>query len=160
MKIGFDEFGNLMPNDVIQLSWVETEQLLVTSNRRRFLWNCFMVYNNDLSQVFQCSWKQWLGGSYLTKISTPNDIDLVNFVNWHDTLEQHELLLGSLFMANNSKQKYNIDAYFTVVYPPDDERYVSTVERTNYWQKWLGQNKHNKKSRGIIELQIQQPWLL
>ena len=153
-NVGFDEFGNLRPNTVIVLSWSEAELLLVTTKQRRFLWNWLMVYNEDLLQILKCPWKQWLGGSYLTTIDSPNDIDLVNFVDWHKTLGQQEQLLGSLFMASNSKQKYNIDAYFTVVYAADDERYASTIERTNYWQKWLGQNKHNKKSRGIVELKI------
>ncbi len=155
VEVGFDEFGNLIPYQVIALSWEDAEKLLATSAYKRTLWKQLLKYDSDLFEILQKNWTQWLGGSFLTTKDRPNDIDVVNFVEWSENLGKQERLLGDYFMADNSKELYNIDAYFTVVYSPDDERFKSTLERTNYWLKWLGKDKNNGTKKGIVELIIE-----
>jgi hypothetical protein len=97
-----------------------------------------------------------IGGSFLTTKDRPNDIDVVNFIELEADLKEKGKILVEKFLSNNSKRLYNIDGYFVVVYPRDDERFVKdTLTDMDYWRKWFGYNDKNRKPKGIIELKTE-----
>src|ERR1022692_4731550 len=83
------EQGLLIPNTVISSSIDELRHYFVDeipTKTRTDSFEKYLSYCNELKRLLkEKSIKQWINGSFVTKLQHPNDIDIVTFVN-------HELI--------------------------------------------------------------------
>lgn len=119
-------------------------------------WNQWMA--DLLNIVVPDSWEQWLGGSFTTNKKTPQDIDVVNFI---DEPSANELLISRtpyFFDKANpgscSKVKYKVDSYLVAVYPTTDPRHKLVTKRQEaYWTDLFGKSR-TKENRSIFKLKV------
>lgn len=154
--ISFDQHGNLIPYVSIRLKLTEISEHFVRafpdSETRPILYNHFLRYVADLSQLLNQPLQQWLGGSFISNKLDPNDIDCVNLILFNDHLEQAIDALIPYLLIGGSRDTYHVDGHLIAIYPPTDERYEAiTLPSITYWQTFLKHDRQNNP-RGIVEL--------
>lgn len=157
MQIQFDINGNLTPPKIflITLSLLR-EHFVFTlgGERREELFRNYTRYTSDLTGILFSGFNQWIGGSFISIKSEPNDIDIVNLINFDDTTEFLIEELLPFFLIGGSKDNYLVDGHLLAVYAEYDERYQLITEPVRkYWKDWLGKDKKNN-ARGFVELTI------
>lgn len=156
--ITFDKDGNPQPAGIINYTFEEFETTFVAnienSKRRPLIFENYQRYLSDFKEIITPKFKNWVNGSFTTLKSEPNDIDIVNIVDYSNNLNQKEYLLNAFLTGGGSKDNYLVDAYFVPVYPSDDPRYKFVTEiQIEYWSKWFGHDR-NQKTKAIIEITI------
>lgn len=152
----FDQNGNLIPYTFVSLKLAEINRDFVisfpASTTHFSLYTHFVSYTSALKELVAQSIHQWLGGSFISAKSDPNDIDCVNLIEFNEKLEQNVDLLMPFLLIGGSHDTYYVDGHLIAIYPPNDERYEAiTVPSMTYWQLFLMNDKQNNP-RGIVEL--------
>jgi len=156
----FDSRGNLTPNSNIKCSlqlFHETFVQNISSTVREELFNNFQRYFQELTKVLESNFLTiWIDGSYTTKKTNPNDIDVVVFVNY-TSVENFEDKLEN-FKFPNSLSKFGIDAYMVKVYPREHKNYHLYISDEMYWRDLFEKNRRNRRGvkipKGFIEINI------
>lgn len=99
------------------------------------------------------AWKIWIDGSFVTNKMNPNDIDLVNILEFSGVLGKNNEKIKQFF-ADVAKTKYDVDAYLVFVYEENDNRFEDTFDSLLYWKDFFGSDKNNLP-KGLIEINIE-----
>ncbi len=157
MQLRFDTNGNLTPPQIFRITLPLLEELFVDrigGEKRKELFRHYTRYINDLRNVLSDDFKQWIGGSFISIKSQPNDIDIVNLIKFDDNTELLIEKLLPFFLIGGAKDNYCVDGHLLAIYAENDERYHSITEPVRrYWNNWLGKDREDNV-RGFIELNI------
>jgi hypothetical protein len=144
--INFDEQGYLTPYDVQEITLKDFEESFATNESRQSLlveYNAFIEYLNSLGIN---NFYQWIDGSFVTKKTTPRDIDVVSFIETKEfKMNEKELLLLS-------KMFQNIDCYFVEVFLRDDKKYFITETDTSYWFHLFQGTRKPRVKKGFVQI--------
>jgi hypothetical protein len=157
MPVQFDCYGNPVPYSTISMDMVQFAffSTIPDTSVRTTLFVRLIQYLQDFRRaVSPTTWIQWFGGSYTTNKPQPNDIDLVNLVDYDSVNSSLNVLpsfLTSTTVNPDSRQTYFIDGYLVPLFREDDPRLTITVDRIGYWTRWLGQDR-DRNPRAIIEV--------
>ena len=117
--IRFDSKGLLTPKTNILTSLTEMKQHFVdgiSSDTRLENFGKYVRYSDELKKMLNVvSLKQWINGSFVTKINNPSDIDLVTFIDFDMRLKLQIELQN--FEAKGANDIYVVDAYLLTVFP-------------------------------------------
>lgn len=150
MTIAFDEFGYLMPYEVIETDFKTFEEVFVkgfpNSATRSMIFEKYMTYLDQLKQIAGGGFYQWIDGSFTTQKPNPRDIDVVTFID------------ASFFDANERllrdwEKGGLVDAYFVRIFPKEHRQRVFYESDYLRWLHLFGRSRE-KKSKGIIQLQF------
>ena len=90
--IEFDKYGNLVPYDIIPTTLPDIEKYFVNQMKNkdhRFqLFSSYLKYTQQLTQLINTDYYQWINGSFVTKSLKPNDIDFISFNISNETTKQ------------------------------------------------------------------------
>jgi len=161
MEFTFDIRGYLKPygKNTIEATDLKTgfiDPFDERSSRLR-LYNCYMQYNSDLKGLLNNQkYSQWIDGSFISTQTNPNDIDLVNLIDYR-LIDAHQEELKR-FITQQSKDKYEIDSYIVKLYPENHENYIRTQSDLLYWESWFGLSRRNRRRqrfpKGFVELEF------
>jgi len=98
---------------------------------------------------------QWIDGSYTTNKTDPSDIDLVTHIDGVRVGESMAYAEEIIRLVDEEycKREYFCHPFFLPIFPQTDIRYPITQRWLNYWSKWFGSSRENKK-KGFIEFDI------
>ena len=81
----FDQRGFLSPYSAISCNLKELEDTFVLSvaksDVRKHLFSNYLLYLDKLVNIVGPGFRQWIGGSFVTKKQNPNDVDVVSFID-------------------------------------------------------------------------------
>jgi hypothetical protein len=121
----FDATGFLIPAEPIVSNLIDFKSNFVFNERRERLFSKYLDFSEDLKKMGISSYFQWIDGSFATLKPFPNDMDIVNFVDFNS----HKMKLSQLYELGNRFKSQGIDAYFEPFYPKNH-----FLEDTNNWQ--------------------------
>lgn len=150
----FDNYGHLVPYDIIDTDLAAFERIFVTdfthSSTRSGIFEAYLNYLSDLKQIIGGGFYQWIDGSFTTLKRNPNDIDLVTFVDF-GTYQRYEKQLEEVRKIR-FRRGNKIDGYFVKCYPETHhQRQLFEFDRLQ-WQFDFGRSFVNKREKGIIQI--------
>jgi hypothetical protein len=99
-------------------------------------------------RVCEIQYEIWIDGSFSTRKTDPNDIDLIVFASTEDInqldLEKQEHIQTLFLDRVNTKQLYGCDAYFAM---------TEDSSGRSYWRGWFGFDRL-ERPKGIAKLVI------
>lgn len=160
MSLNFDSKGNLVPNTNIKCSlqlFFETFVTNIATTKRHELFNNFELYIASLKKIIgNVTFTAWIDGSFTTKKSEPQDLDLVIFLDY-ELVKQMEQQLTD-FKYPNSLSKFGLDAYIVVEYAREHKNYPLYIGDKMYWMDLFDKNKRNRRGvkvpKGFVEISI------
>ena len=146
--IEFDKHGFLTPYEPIQSDFETLEKYFLFNQQRTNLYLELLTLLKDFKEKEISILKIWINGSFISKKTLPNDIDIVFFVDFSVYL-QNESYFSLLY-----RNRLNIDCQFISIYPENHKKYFlcisDTVEyRHNFSRNWKSVLKQNK---GFLEI--------
>ncbi len=160
MELNFDLRGLLKPYDIVEATLKDFENNFVfgfdeSQTRYDLFWE-FQKYNQDLQNLLQIPYFQWINGSFVTNKEHPNDIDIVTFIDFSQYHKQKQALENQ-FSKFGSRQYYKgLDAYLVCVFPENHEFYQTYRSDYAYWYNLFGNPKYNRAqkrySKGFIQI--------
>lgn len=159
MELEFDIRGYLRPYKRVKLDSEEFKTFFVDpfdeNSERHEIFKNYEKYTYDFSKKITPNFTQWINGSFVSKKKNPNDIDLVNLVDYKLTVEKEEII-RSAFLNSSVLKNYGIDAYLVAIYPENHKLHSWTVSDLLYWNHWFSKSKMNKAKKhfpkGYIEI--------
>jgi hypothetical protein len=143
----FNTQGLLMPADNIISTLEDFEKYFTFNHHRKMLHQQYLSYLIDLQQIGIENFTQWIDGNFVTRKTTPNDIDIVTFVpeGFYNLYQQQIIAL---------KEKYlGLDCYYVKDFHEDDpKRVISDFDRIQ-WLFLFGTDR-KKQNKGFIELKF------
>ncbi|HEY4322812.1 MAG TPA: hypothetical protein VGN20_02470 [Mucilaginibacter sp.] len=138
---------------------MELEDIFVknipTINRSE-LFKKYFSYTNSLKEISKTNLKQWIDGSFVTKKSEPQDIDLVTFIDFSVVEALGNDLTDYKYPA--SQIIFGVDAYIVKTYPSDHKYYSSYLADKAYWMDFFNKTRRNrignKLAKGFLELNM------
>ncbi|MGP8215475.1 MAG: DUF6932 family protein [Bacteroidia bacterium] len=153
----FDSRGYLTPYKAIPSSIEEMRKYFVEeieSNIRRKIFERYIKYSDDLKHLAgDAQLKQWVNGSFVTKVKNPNDIDLITFID-HTIINKLGNKLN-IFRPGGSWKHYGVDAYIIEVYPKNSAKHKLTEYDTLDWLHLFVNNRRENSLRtkkGFLEI--------
>lgn len=141
----FNSSGYLFPAEPITFSDLEIRTLFLQNEYRQNLYNEYLHYTNELKNLIEIEFEQWLDGSFATAKSTPKDIDIVNFIQ-ADKVNLYEKEIQKL------KGNYpNLDIYTVKVYSDLDKNFVYYYTDRLYWLDLFSHTRPNSRSGKKME---------
>lgn len=161
MELQFDIRGNLIPNEIIDVSWDDFKQVFVKSfedtSTRHKIFEKFEAYIAEFQAEICKSFTVWINGSFVSRKINPNDIDVVILLEYQ-IQEQFESLIRSKFTAIKTWKTTNVDAYILKLFPEDHQMFKSTTFDKYYWVDKFSNSKINKEgksfSKGFIQIKV------
>lgn len=161
IELSFDIRGNLHPYGKVETTIEVFETFFVRNfgeqrKAREEIFKEWKRYNNDLKELLDSPFTQWIDGSFVTNKITPKDIDIVSFINNEDytKLEKEIDKQFSKWGVANFYEK--IDAYTMWEYPQSHTFYSTYQADYLYWEEWFSHTKRNRAKKkfpkGFIEL--------
>ena len=148
MTLQFDDFGYLLPYEVIPLDLATFERTFVLDAEREKLFRSLMDLVLDLKNLGAGAFYIWADGSFVTKKRVPRDIDLVVFVSL-PAFNRIDTQLERLRATFES----SLDIFIEPDYPEEHPKYSETVRAFFKWKELFGYDRNNKR-KGIIELRF------
>jgi hypothetical protein len=155
----FNNKGFLVPVSNISFSVNEFYLTFVEefeSERREILFRNFLDYTKEIMNVLDVdSEKQWINGSFTTKIDNPKDIDLVTFIDEAIFLKYSDQLWH--FTRHSNWKKLGIDAYFVILRPTGSLLFSHSESDKLYWYHHFTKVKPTKRlkqpiRKGFVEI--------
>lgn len=159
--ITFDRRGLLVPNTIIQCTLSELYSEFVEnieSKTRSDIYSNYVDYSDKLKELLGVrTLKQWINGSFVTKIAHPKDIDFVTFIE-SDLVERFESELKN-FTSNDNLLSLGVDSYIIKVY---DENAGSSFFKYQsdmaYWIDKFDKTRRNRRTgvkspKGFLEIE-------
>ncbi len=147
--IQFDNKGYLKPNSAIEVDLRTFEETFVNNSYRQQLFDYYIAYLNELKNIIDTPFEQWIDGSFVSKKLKPNDIDILSFVP------------NSIYSAKDvdlyelKKQfKPQIDAYYLCTFPENHPKFAETKGDYFYWLNQFTKDRQ-KNSKGFIKIIIE-----
>jgi hypothetical protein len=155
----FDQRGLLMPYDRIALSMEEFEAFFVNgfsdNSKRKELFSSYKAYIAAFQYEITPRFVQWIDGSFLTKKTSPRDLDFVTLLDFGIANEKSELL-RSKFLFKASEQFFGLDAYLVEVFPESHRNHFITKSDLAYWNSWFSRTSENRAgkshNKGFVEI--------
>jgi hypothetical protein len=153
----FDEYGHLMPYEIQELTLEEFRYFFVDKlsdiDHRTQLFEQFIRFNNDLKEIFNIPFYQWIDGSFISTKEFPNDIDVVTFM----PLDVMNKNLSSIYKFREiSLSIYKVDAKFAPVCKWNHRGYLESKKQESYWFELFSTSRKDifdtRKPKGIIKL--------
>lgn len=151
----FDENGNLKPYRFIEVSLGEMESFFVESmpfsNTRHSIFQNYLEYISALQTLAGIPFFQLINGSFTTRKTNPEDLDVVTFLDF----KKIEVLGKQLDDFKMSSRFRGIDGYFEKIYPenhPFSIRYRSDLA---YWINFFSRNR-SKQPKGFLKINFEQ----
>lgn len=156
--LNFDLNGLLTPNHNIVVSLAEVKQHFVDaipSDTRLENFEKYIRYSDELKKVLNVvSLKQWINGSFVTKISNPGDIDLVTFIDFDFRVKYQSQLRN--FEAKRANELYGVDAYLLTVFPESHPKLFLFQSDRAYWMERFSRTRRDnlgkKNPKGFLEI--------
>ena len=127
----------------------EFEKYFVINEHREILFDNFLKFTEKLKKLGIDNFHQWIDGSFVTKKISPNDIDVVSFIETK-TFKRNEkelLLLSKMFQ--------NIDCYFVEVFSSEDKKYYITQTDTSYWYNLFQGTRKPRVKKGFVQINFE-----
>jgi hypothetical protein len=128
-----------------------------TSPKRRTILTGFLKFREALHGLGVKSGFQWLDGSFLENIETtearpPCDIDVVTFFYLPSGVTQMELFQRNeaLFRPSQTKQNFNVDAYFVSLDTANPEPLVA---QATYWYS-MWSHRRSGEWKGYLQIDL------
>ena len=157
----YDFRGNLTPYDITQLSFEAFVEHFVDefedSTTRKLIFEQYQRYLLDIRTMITDDFVQWIDGSFVSRKTNPNDIDVVTFLDF-DVYETHKALILKHFVGNKVFYRFKVDGYILQKFPPDHQEYNYSMANQAYWKDFFGHTRPNragiKLPSGFIELKF------
>lgn len=155
----FNSSGLLAPDNKITstLEELETEFVKnIPTPKRKEIFEAHINYSDQFKKV--CNLKelhQWINGSFVTKKSSPGDIDLITFLDF-ETVKQLGDSINN-FKYPKSEIVYGVDAYIIEVYPEDHKNWFIYLSDKAYWVDRFTKTrrvKGNRLAKGFLEIKL------
>lgn len=152
----FDDAGNLPegPHDAtIDDIMTQLVEPFERSPTRRMIFEWWRHHRAGLLDLVEVT-EQWLGGSFASAKTDPNDLDLVTVLDGpaFDELARHrQLLVRPLVAGNYTEAIWRCDAYPVFAYPeghPGRDAYRAAFHR---WQQHFGHDRDGRP-RGFVRI--------
>lgn len=156
--LNFNASGLLVPNNNIVTSIDYLERHFVheiPSETRCEIFKKYLTYSNELKKVLNLdTLKQWVNGSFVTKIRNPKDIDLVTFVDF-ELRRMFETELKQ-FEAKSANEHFEVDAYLVTVFPQGHQKNFLFESDRVYWMDKFSRTRRDrtgkKNHKGFLEI--------
>jgi len=153
--IQFDEYGNLKPYEVIEISLGEFEEEFVSKlaekEHRTEIFRAYLEYLNELFEVVGRDFFQLINGSFTTAKELPKDIDLATFVDYRVYQQKFEDIteLTERWTLNNK-----IDCYLLPISYPGHPNFIETQLTFEYWKNLFSLSRRTTPNRqkGLIKI--------
>jgi hypothetical protein len=127
----FDEFGFLNPNNIIISNIQEFKDTFVFNEHRSALFSTYLEFLDELEKLDLGSFFQWIDGSFVTKKSMPNDIDIVTFVDF----KAHKFKNSRLKALNERFRWRHLDVSTYPSYPKTHHLHpLHEYDKSEYFQ--------------------------
>jgi hypothetical protein len=140
-----------------QISLTDFVLRYATSPERSAIIDGFLKFRAALHAVSLVQGFQWVDGSFLEHIEliekrSPRDVDVVTFYHLCSGQTQQNLLTANpqLFFPQNTKQVYQVDAYFVQLNQPSPE---PLVRQSAYWYS-LWSHRRNDLWKGYLQVDL------
>jgi hypothetical protein len=143
----FDENGYIKPYEILTTD-IDTFKTTFVFNEHRA--NIFQSYLELIETLksFPCStFHQWLDGSFVSKKPFPNDLDLVNFIDW----QVYRKFENRIRDVESTFRWKRLDVYTIPVYPDTDFKKYITIYGKNEKQDLYSTDRLGRP-KGIIQL--------
>ena len=163
MEINFDTRGHLKPYEKIEISLDSFKNHFVDNfadeNQRRIeIFENYLNFIQAFKQEVTQDFIHWIDGSFVTKKTSPKDIDFVTLINYK-IYEKYETVIENKFRRQPARDVFGlVDAYVIKMYPlKHPRRWVSEYDLV-YWRNWFSETKKNrakkKFAKGFIEVKF------
>ena len=157
----YDFRGNLTPYDITQLSFEAFVEHFVDefedSTTRKLIFEQYQRYLLDIRTMITDDFVQWIDGSFVSRKTNPNDIDVVTFLDF-DVYETHKALILKHFVGNKVFYRFKVDGYILQKFPTNHQEYNYSMANQAYWKDFFGHTRPNragiKLPSGFIELKF------
>lgn len=145
--ITFDLKGNLPSGEPIEINLKDLEHYFVFNLHRRHQFEQYLDYINELKNIINTPFEQWVNGSFITLKEKPKDIDVVSFVPSTIYQKQENQL------AQIKKTFYPIlDAYHICNYPENHRNFVYSQSDRIEWLHLFSRIRGQKLNKGFIKI--------
>lgn len=124
------------------------------SRTRQGLFDNYLVFMEELRQVVPSGFQQWINGSFSTRKTDPNDLDLVTFLDFETYEAKGDEIEKLRQVKFNSKG--GIDCYFLQVFPEGHRYRIRTQMDTIEWLDLFSHARprpgQKKLPKGFVEL--------
>lgn len=127
----FDNTGFLIPAEPIESNLINFESNFVFNERRGRLFNVYLDFLEELKKLNIGNYFQRIDGSFTTRKPFPNDIDIVNFVDF----DFHKMKLSRLYALKNYYKSCGIDVYYEPFYPKNHILASTNTWQLDYWKE-------------------------
>jgi hypothetical protein len=149
----FDKNGNLYPYKVIEIDLEIFEQMFVSdfpfSITRKRIFENYLIYLENLKNIVNSSFYQWIDGSFITNKREPKDIDFVTFLDF-EIYRKNEKEVTKLLNLRYDKANAT-DGYFIEVFPDGHKSFNNFQMDKIEWLHTFGTSRTNQ-NKGIIQL--------
>jgi hypothetical protein len=155
----FNSSGLLVPDNKITSSLEELETEFVKNiptPKRKEIFEAYKNYSGQFKKV--CNLQelhQWINGSFVTKKSSPGDIDLITFLDFEIVKKLGDSINN--FKYPNSEIIYGVDAYIIEVYPENHKNWFIYLSDKAYWMDRFTKTrrvKGNRLAKGFLEIKL------
>ena len=155
----FNSSGLLVPDNKIVSSLEELETEFVNNiptPKRKEIFEAYKHYVEQFKE--QCNLQelhQWINGSFVTKKSSPGDIDLITFLDF-ETVKQLGDNINN-FKYPKSEIIYGVDAYIIEVYPENHKNCFIFLSDKAYWMDRFTKTrsvKGRRLAKGFLEIKV------
>lgn len=147
--MNFDSRGFLKPYEPITCTLQELEENFVEKldnfQHRSELFANYLRYIDEFQSVVKSEFEQWLNGSFTTRKHFPNDIDLVNFIDFQ-IVSENETALRTL-SREIAFEKYRVDSNIVRLFPFSHPKHSFTQSDKSYWHHQFGFTAKNKNGK-------------
>ncbi|UFH54044.1 DUF6932 family protein [Spirosoma sp. KNUC1025] len=126
----------------------------IPTRQRKELFSKYIDYMLEMYDILgDTPFIQWIDGSFTTTNASPNDIDIVTFVNFDVATRLENELAQFKYPLSLS---YGMDAYIVRVFPPEHRSFALYVGDRAYWLDKFSKTERNRRGivyrKGFIEL--------
>ncbi len=115
MGVLFDIRGNLQATSIVNLSQAEAEYIFVKpfdrASKRHLLFEEYKRYTHDLRTLLGQPFYQWIDGGFISNTHSPNDIDLVCFIDYGVYHEKERAIDAHFSKWAVAKHYVSLDAF-------------------------------------------------
>ena len=154
-NLQFDANGFLIPYGPVSSNLETIERVFVeefpTSTTRRPNFDRYRECNARLLELMPDGFRQWIDGSFVSRKSDPNDIDVLTFVD-AAVFPQHEETFRAL-RREFATGAGRVDVRTILVYPEGHpRRNLYESDRVQWLFDWSRTNDKPRRQKGFIEL--------
>ena len=157
MKPQFDILGYLTPDEFIDLTLDEFQHYFVdaypSSRTRRTIFEKYKRYLSDFQRLVSPNFVHWIGGSFVTDILNPNDIDFITLVSYRVVTTKNHIIKEQ-FEGEQGYKTYDVDAYFIRTYPYGHDKYWIYEKDLVIWRRDFGTDRNNIP-KGMVQIKFQ-----